>query len=438
MALLFVDDDDTGRKVSVFNLRRAGHDVDEARDGREALKCFDAARHELVVTDLRMPEIDGLQLLRHIHERAPSVPVVVITAFGNVDVAVSAMQAGAWSFIEKPFSRERLELAVQRALETSRLRTENRRLRGVERDIVAGSEAMKKVLALSDRLAPSDAPVLITGESGTGKELVARRVHARSKRSSGPFVAVNCAAIPANLVSAELFGHEKGAFTGATRARPGRFRSAESGSIFLDEVGELPLEAQGQLLRVLQEAQVQVVGADRPVAIDVRVIAATNRDLAVEVEERRFREDLYFRLDVLRVDVPPLRERTEDIPLLADHFLAERAERPLRLSEDALTQLKARRWRGNVRELRNVCERLALLSDGPVIMAEELPSGRIEPRATGWLDQLPEGLSLFDVEVQVIVHTLRRCGGNVSQAARILKVPRHILAYRIEKHGIEL
>ena len=434
MALLFVDDDDTGRKVAVFNLRRAGFEVDEARDGVSALETFDVRRHELVVTDLRMPRMDGLELLGKLRERAPQVPVVVITAYGNVDVAVEAMQAGAWSFIEKPFSRQRLELAVSRALETSRLRRENRALR--ERPLVTRSAAMDAVIRTCDKLAGSDAAVLVTGESGTGKELLARRLHSRSSRARGPFVAVNCAAIPETLVEAELFGHEKGAFTGATRARPGRFRTADRGTLFLDEVGELPLEVQARLLRVLEEGAVPVVGRDRPVAVDVRVIAATNRDLRAEVAARRFREDLFFRLDVLRLEVPPLRERPEDIAPLVEHFLAQWAERPLRLSPSALEALERRRWRGNVRELRNLCHRVALLAEGPVVEPADLPAAHVAPTSTAWLDQLPGDLSLFDVEAQVIVHALERCDGNVSKAARMLKVPRHILAYRIEKHGL--
>jgi len=437
MAILFVDDDDTGRKVAVFNLRKAGFEVDEAADGAEALKRFDPRRHELVVSDLRMPKVDGLELLRRLHDRAAQVPVIVITAYGNVDVAVEAMQAGAWSFIEKPFSRKRLELAVRRGLETSQLRRENRRLRGLEREIVTASSLMNEVLALADKLARSDAPVLVTGESGVGKELLARRVHARSDKAAGPFVAVNCAAIPESLIEAELFGHEKGAFTGADKARPGRFRSAEGGSLFLDEVGELPLEAQARLLRVVQEGQVQVVGRDEPVEVDVRLIAATNRDLGEQVDAGRFREDLFYRLDVLRIAVPPLRSRPEDVRVLAEHFLAEYAERPLALGADALEALQRRRWRGNVRQLQNVCRRLALLAEGPLITAADLPRARVEAPTTDWLERLPSELSLFDVEAQVIVHALQRCEGNVSKAARMLKVPRHILAYRIEKHGIE-
>lgn len=437
MAILLIDDDETGRRLSAHNLRKASHVVDEAANGNEGLRLFDPARHAVVVTDLRMPVLDGMEVLRNIHDRSPDIPIVVITAYGSVDKAVEAMRAGAWSFIEKPFSRERLELAVQRALEASRLRQDNRSLRSVERPIVAESPQLQQLLALVDRLASSEAPVLVVGESGTGKELIARRVHARSRRAAGPFVAVNCAAIPGTLLEAELFGHSKGAFTGANKARKGRFRSAEGGSLFLDEVGELPGELQAKLLRVVQEKRVDVIGADEGVDTDVRIITATNQDLEQQVADGAFREDLYYRLNVLRVDLPPLRQRTEDIVPLAQSFLAELASRELRLDASARQALSRQPWRGNVRELRNLCERLSVLAPGPVISAEELPLERPRrPQSESWVDQLPEDIPLREIETLAIEHTLDRCGWNVSQAARSLGVARHILAYRMDKYGI--
>ncbi len=438
MATLFVDDDPTIRRVAGFNLQQAGFAVDVAEDGARALEVFDPEVHDLVVTDLSMPGVDGLQVVAEIGRRAPSVPVIVITAYGSVDKAVDAMQAGAWSFVEKPFSRARLELVVRRALETSRLRRDNRRLRSVERPIVAVSDRMLRTLALCDRVAQAEASVLIVGESGTGKELVARRIHARSPRGEGPFVTVNCAAIPATLLEAELFGHSKGAFTGAARARPGRFRAAAGGTLFLDEVGEIPLEVQAKLLRVLQEHQVDVVGSDLPIDVDVRVIAATHRDLDRLVAERAFREDLLYRLDVLRVELAPLRERPADVEALAVAFLEELSPRPLELSPAALQALTARSWRGNVRELRNLCERLAVLAPGPLIEASDLRPERPPPGGSAsWVAGLPEGISLVDIEAQVIQHFLQRNSWNVSSTARQLGVPRHILAYRIEKHGLD-
>jgi two-component system NtrC family response regulator len=438
MAILLIDDDTTGRALSAHNLRKRGHDVDEAADGRVGLQLLDPTRHDVVVTDLRMPGLSGMDVLKGARERAPDVPVVVVTAYGSVDVAVQAMRAGAWSFIEKPFSRDRLELAVQRALEARRLRRDNRSLRSVERPMLAQSPTMLACLELVDRMAGSDAPVLITGESGTGKELVARRLHARSRRSGGPFVAVNCAAIPANLLEAELFGHSKGAFTGAQKARVGRFRSAQGGTLFLDEVGEVPAELQAKLLRVLQERAVDVVGSDTSVDVDVRVLAATNQDLDERVGDGRFREDLYYRLNVLRVDLPPLRDRPQDVVPLAEAFLAELASRELILDASAKAALLTRSWRGNVRELRNLCERLSVLAPGPTVSASELPPERVPGRPGGnWLDALPPDITLHELETAVIEHVLARCSGNVSQAARTLGVPRHILAYRMQKFGID-
>ena len=440
MTVLLVDDDPTGRKVAVYNLARAGLDVDEAADGAEALRRFDPSRHAVIVTDLKMPRLDGFGLLEAVHARAPDVPVIVVTAHGNVDAAVDAMRAGAWDFLEKPFGRERLEISVRRALEAARLRADNQRLRakaGVERPVIASPDSpMQDALRMADRVAGSTATVLITGESGTGKELVARRVHARSGRGQGPFVAVNCAAIPGELLESEMFGHTRGAFTGAVRAREGRFRRAHSGSLFLDEVAELPLELQARLLRVLEEGQVDVVGDDRPVAVDVRVISATNQDLGERVASGQFRADLYYRLNALEIQVPALRERPADIPLLARAFLDDLAGRDLALPDDVIAALRARRWPGNVRQLRNAVERLALLAPGDAVRRVDLPPEGGLPASGGWLDQLPPGLSLVDLEAQVIAHTLRRCGGNLSQAARELGVPRHVLSYRLQKYGI--
>ncbi len=440
MAILFIDDDDTGRAVAGFNLRKAGFEVDEAPDGLAGLAAFDAERHTVVVTDLKMPGADGMTVLATLQKKAPDVPVVVITAFGSVDRAVDAMRAGAWDFVEKPFSRDQLELTLRRASEASRLRRANRELvaQKVERPVVAESVGMRAVLDLADRVAPTEAVVLVTGESGVGKELVARRIHGRSGRAAGPFVAVNCAAIPRDLLESELFGHKKGSFTGASGAREGRFRKARGGTLFLDEVGEIPAEVQVKLLRVLQERVVDVVGSDEPVPVDCRIVAATNQDLEAMVEQGTFREDLFYRLNVIRIVVPPLRERIEDIAPLATAFLEEfGAGRSLHVPETLLHTLRQRRWRGNVRELRNTCERLAILAPAGAVREEDLPPERPWQGTTGWVSKIPDGVGLFDLEREVIVHTLQRLHGNVSAAARALRVPRHILAYRIEKHGID-
>lgn len=438
MAILFIDDDTTGRKVSAYNLTRLGFEVDEAEDGAAGLAAFDPDRHAVVVTDLKMPGVDGMAVLATIQKRAPQIPVVVITAFGSVELAVKAIQAGAWDFIEKPFNRERLVLTVRRAAETARLRQDNRSLRiaRVERPIIGASGEVERLLSLTDRYAASPSTVLVTGESGTGKELIARRIHARSPRAPAPFVTVSCAAIPEALLEDELFGHARGAFTGADKARRGRFRAADGGTLFLDEIGELPLPLQGRLLRVLQEGEVDVIGQDAPVSLDVRVVAATNRDLEALVEEGAFREDLYYRLNVARLHVPPLRARRGDIPLLVRHFLDELGGRGLSVPPAVLARLQEQPWRGNVRELRNTCERMILLSSGDTVDAAAITAPRLTPDSQRWLELLPEGISLVDLERQVIEHCLARSSHNVSEAARRLGVPRHILAYRMEKYGL--
>ena len=441
--VLFIDDDATGREVAAYQLQQAGFRVDLAADGGEGLATFDPDLHAVVVTDLKMPRVGGMEVLRGIRERAPEVPVLVITAFGSMAVGVDAMRKGAYDVLAKPFQADQLQLIVARAAERSRLARENRRLRrqlsGVERPIVAGSTQMAELLSTVDRVAASEATILVTGESGTGKELVARRLHARSPRADKPFVAVSCAAVPRELLESELFGHEKGAFTGATRARKGRFRQAHGGTLFLDEVGELPGDLQAKLLRVLQERVVDVVGRDEPVAVDIRLVAATNRNLRVEAEQGALREDLYYRLAVVEIAVPTLKERPGDIEPLARHFVQRAAgDRHLELPPAVLQELQRRPWPGNVRELENACERMAILAPGAEVRVDDLPPRPGAPRVDndGWLERLPEGITLVDLEKQAIEFALRRDGGNVSAAARTLGVPRHILVYRIEKYGI--
>jgi len=442
--ILFIDDDAAGRELSLFNLGAAGYQVEGAADGERGFALFSAERHHLVVTDLRMPKLSGLDVLARIKRQAPDVPIIVITAHGSVEAAVQAMRAGAYDFLEKPFSRDELLLCVERALERRLLALENRALRlraaGVEREIVAASAAMQQLLHTADRVARSEASVLVTGESGTGKELVARRIHARSARADGPFVPVNCAAIPGPLLESELFGHERGAYTGAVKARPGRFRKAEGGTIFLDEVGELPLDLQGKLLRTLQERMVDVLGSDQPVAVDVRVVAATHQDLRAQIQAGAFREDLFYRLNVVELPVPPLRDRPEDVDVLVRHVVAQLApDRDLSVPEDLLAALRRYSWPGNVRELENACERLVILCDGEILRLADLPPPVLQsaaPAVDEWPPLPPDGLSLVDLERRVIERALQLKGGNVSQAAVYLKIPRHVLAYRLEKYGI--
>ncbi|OGP77206.1 MAG: Fis family transcriptional regulator [Deltaproteobacteria bacterium RBG_19FT_COMBO_60_16] len=449
--ILFIDDDRAGREVALFNLLKAGYEVTAASDGQEGLAAFSPEKFDLVVTDVKMPGISGIEVLRRIRSQAPDVPVLVITAFGNVETAVEAMKEGAYDFIGKPFHRDQLLLSVGKAFERRRLAAEVHDLRiragGVEREIVSVSPAMKQVLQVADRVAGTDATVLITGESGTGKEAVARRIHVRSRRAEGPFVAVNCAAIPGELLESELFGHARGAFTGAVRDRAGRFRQAAGGTLFLDEVGEIPLPLQAKLLRVLQERAVDVVGGDRPIPVDARIVAATNRDLPSLLREGTFREDLYYRLNVVEIRVPPLRERPEDIPPLVDYFTKETsADRELTVPPAVIEELKSRPWPGNVRELSNACERMAILCRGNEVSPGDLPPVASKARgaeAAGaegsgeeWPPLPPEGLSLVDLEKKVIERALRLKGGNITQTAAYLRIPRHVLVYRIEKFGI--
>jgi DNA-binding NtrC family response regulator len=446
--ILFIDDDPAGREVALFNLGKAGYSVTPASGGQEGLDAFAAAPFDLVITDLKMPGISGMEVLRTVRARAPEVPVLVITAFGNIETAVSAMKDGAYDFIGKPFHRDQLLLSVEKALERRRLAAEVRDLRvragGVGREIVSVSEPMRLLLEMAARVARTDATVLITGESGTGKEMIARRIHVLSPRAEGPFVTVNCAAIPSELLESELFGHVRGAFTGAVRDRAGRFRQASGGTLFLDEVAEVPPPLQGKLLRALQEKAVDAVGADASVPVDVRILAATNRDLPGRIRDGTFREDLYYRLHVVGLHVPALRERPEDIPPLARQFVSELAAgREIAVPPSVVEELSRRAWPGNVRELKNACERMVVLCQGDEISVRDLPpaphpvEGRPpEDIPADWPPLPAEGLSLVDLERRVIERALRIKGGNITQAAAYLRIPRHVLVYRLGKYGI--
>jgi two-component system NtrC family response regulator len=450
--ILFIDDDKAGREVALFNLRRAGYKVTPASGGQEGISFFSPGSFDVVITDDKMPGLSGIEVLRRIKKQAPEIPVLVITAFGNVETAVEAMKEGAYDFIGKPFHRDQLLLSVGKALERRRLTEEVRDLRirisGAGGVIVSASEAMNRVLEIADRVALSDATILITGESGTGKEGVARRIHVHSSRAEKPFVAINCAAIPGELLESELFGHTRGAFTGAVRDRSGRFRQAEGGTLFLDEIGEIPVSLQPKLLRVLQEKTVDAVGSDAPTPVDVRVLAATNKDLKDRIREGNFREDLYYRLNVVEIHIPPLKERVEDIPLLVKHFVNEMADgRDIAVPPRVMEMLQFRPWPGNVRELKNACERMVILCRGNEVSMEDLPPlpGSSSPEKTfiggehgaeDWPPFPPEGLSLVDLEKEVIERALRMKRGNITQAAVYLRIPRHILVYRIEKYGL--
>ncbi len=443
--ILIIDDDTSLRRVLEFNLQEEGYRVFAAADGEAGLALFDGEQPDLVITDLKMPGISGFQVLAAVKERSPQTPVIVITAFGAVETAVEAMKLGAYDYITKPFNRDELRLTVRKALEMRGLTEENRRLkeelseRADFKSIIGISRGMEQVFAVVRKVADTEATVLITGESGTGKELVARSIHSLSSRLTSPFVAINCAAIPRELLESELFGHVKGAFTGAVRDKLGKFQAAEGGTLFLDEVGELPVELQPKLLRALQEREVEPVGAAAPRRIDVRVVAATNIDLEEAIAAGTFREDLYYRLAVIPVHLPPLRERGEDIPLLVRHFAAKHGASPVTFTADALAALARYGWPGNVRELENTVERLLILRNSDTIERGDLPDkirGGGRDKGGRVVNLPPEGYPLEQLEREVVIEALERCDWNQTAAARFLRIPRHTLIYRMEKYQI--
>ena len=444
--VLVVDDDSSFREVLAFHLQEEGYRVDLASDGEDALRLFDPTQHAVVVTDMKMPRMGGMDLLRAIKRRAPETLVIVITAFGELAAAVEAMKRGAFDFLPKPCDRDHFKLTVRKAVEHAGLRAEvrelHRRLDSAGKELVFRSEAMRKVVAMADRVARSEGTVLIQGESGTGKELIALRIHRASERREGPFVAINLAAVPRDLIESELFGHTRGAFTGAVRDRKGRFEQASGGTIFLDEIGDVPLSLQPALLRVLQERVVQPVGRDAAVDVDVRVVAATHRELQKLVGEGTFREDLYFRLAVLPVHVPPLRERVQDIEPLVEHFLRRHGgDRALTVTEGLMRRLESHEWRGNVRELENYCQRIAVLAEDEVLgeeLAPEAPESALRVTAGSGIQLPSEGISLVDLEREVIVRALEMNHYNQSQTAKFLRIPRHILLYRLDKYQIPI
>jgi DNA-binding NtrC family response regulator len=447
-SVLVIDDDDSLRRVMEYTLQEAGHRVLTASRGEQGLQLFAQEQPAVVVTDIQMPGLTGYEVLKAIKEARPATLVIVITAFGTVEKAVEAMKLGAYDYLTKPFSRDELRLVVAKAFSFCGLQEENVRLREQLSDrvdfshLVGISDEMRQVFDIVRRVAPSEATVMITGESGTGKELVARAIHFGSERREGPIVPVNCAAIPADLLESELFGHVKGAFTGAVKDRRGKFELADGGTLFLDEVGELPVELQPKLLRALQEREIEPVGGSLR-KIDVRVVAATNRDLEVAMSEGTFREDLYYRLAVIPVHMPPLRGRRADIPLLVRHFLGKYgAALDLSVSDEALQALTAYDWPGNVRELENAVERMIILRRGKVLDVADLPPKvRSRPPAAasvGAVLNLPEeGYPLEELEKEAVLEALRRNDGNQTRAAAFLRIPRHVLIYRMEKYGID-
>ena len=451
--ILVVDDDDAHRGMLRTMLRSWGYTVDEAADGDEAVALVREKAFDVVLTDVRMARMDGIHALKGILEYNPALPVVLMTAYSSVETAVEALRLGAYDYLVKPLDFEALKHTLEQAIEHSRLSVENRELRrqltdaAARPDILGRSQAIKDMLQIISTVAPTEATVLITGESGTGKELVARALHEGSARADKPLVTVNCAALAENLLESELFGHEKGSFTGADRRREGRFMQADGGTLFLDEIGEMPLPLQAKLLRALQQGEVQRVGSDAPINVDVRVLAATNRDLRREAAEKRFREDLYFQLNVISIEVPSLCRRSEDIPLLAAHFLQRFAERNRKtikgFAPQALDSMLHYSWPGNVRELENAVERAVILCNGDLITGRELPANVVDASPAETADAVPEGdislagLSLDTVERRAIEETLRQTGDNKSEAARRLGITRATLHNKLRKYGLE-
>ncbi len=442
--ILLIDDDESLRRVTEYNLADAGFTVITASSGREGLELFSSNSPALVITDVMLGDMDGLEVLAAIKKESPDTPVIVITAFGSIEMAVKAMHEGAFNFITKPFDRKTLRISCGKALEVTALRSQKRQLAD-EVDRLTGTSgmetansAMAELLETALKVAGSEATVLVTGESGTGKEVLARLVHQHSPRRDGPMVAVNCTAIPDNLIESELFGHVKGAFTGAIANRKGRFQAAAQGTLFLDEIGELKMDMQAKLLRAIQEREVEPVGSDRTEKVDVRIIAATNKDLHEEVARGTFREDLYYRLSVIPLHIPPLRERPEDIPALANHFLEKLGAPPgVRFSDKTIKLLAQYEWPGNIRELQNSVERSLILRKGNTITPGDISLPMAKTAGAFEIPDIPaEGVSLEEIEKGLILKALEKSNGNRSQAARLLKIPRHILIYRLEKFDI--
>jgi two-component system NtrC family response regulator len=447
--ILLVEDDISVRRVIRMQLEEAGYEVAVAADGEEAETIINERRPKLVITDLRMPGMGGMELLRRVRDEHVETTVIMITAFGSVETAVEAMKAGAYDYVTKPIDYEALELVVHRAMERQNLLDEVRNLRSVLdqrygfESIVGRSKRLLRVLEMASRVAQHDSTVLILGETGTGKELLARAIHHNSRRKNKPFATINCGAIPKELIEAELFGFTRGAFTGAHAAKPGRIEMADGGTLFLDEVGELPLEMQVKLLRLLQNGEIEKIGSTGHSVVNVRVVAATNRNLQAMIEDGTFREDLYYRLAVVPLELPPLRERKEDLPELVQHLFRKLKERhglpALRMSASLTSYLSSYRWPGNIRELENVIERMLVLSAGDEITEADLPDQfrMHSPRNDSFLLELPEqGISLEGVERELLIRALDKFGGNQTQAARFLDISRRTLIYRMEKHGL--
>ncbi|WP_130806079.1 sigma-54-dependent transcriptional regulator [Senegalia massiliensis] len=446
--VLIADDE----KNMIWAIKRALKNEDytiiTASNGKEAIDNVKLHEPDLVLLDLKMPEMNGLEALKNIKNEFPNIVAMMMTAHGSVKTAIEAMKIGAIDYISKPFDVEELKIQIRKALDIREMSdtidylTEELRNKTGKR-IIGESKELKNVLNIVNKVAPSKATVLITGESGTGKELIANAIHFNSDRAKKPYIKVNCGALPENLLESELFGHEKGAFTGAINKKLGRFERADGGTIFLDEIGEIDLNVQVKLLRILQEREMERVGGTETIKVDVRIIAATNKDLFKMVEEGKFREDLYYRLNVIPIEIPPLRERKDDIKLLIDYFLdkysKELGKKEFKITDEALDTLKDYEWRGNIRELENVIERLVILSENNLISKEKLPKEILNIRDELNEFKLPSsGINLEEVEKNLINQALKMTNFNQTKSAKLLGITRHALIYRIEKYNIDI
>jgi len=445
--ILIVEDEAKMRRLLELHLGEDGFTTVSAGDAESGLKLLQDGTVDLVITDLKLPGMNGLEFLQAVKRFNSGIPVVVMTAFGTVETAVEAMKAGASDYVLKPFSLDEMRMVVGKELDVRNLRAENRSLReALEKryeypNIVARSRKMQEVLATVERVAPTNSTVLLGGESGVGKDLIARAVHEKSRRASGPFIKINSTAIPENLLESELFGYEKGAFTGATTSKPGKFELADKGTIFLDEIGDVPAATQVKLLRVLQEREFERLGGTKTLKVDVRLVAATNRDLRAALEQGTFREDLYYRLNVVPIDIPPLREHKEDVPDLVKLFLSRFSEDSARqitsVTPEAMQILRDYHWPGNVRELQNIIERASALARGPQLEASDIHLDPVRTKPVNPNTTLPpEGMTLEQWEDEMIREALKRANGNKSQAARLLGLSRNALRYRLSKIGI--
>jgi len=446
-SILIVEDEPKMRRLLELQLADEAFQASTAADAETGLQLLNKDHFDLIVTDFRLPGMSGLEFLQAVKRINANLPVIVMTAYGTVESAVDAMKAGASDYVLKPFSLAELVLVIRKELDTHNLREENRALREAlgrryeYKNIVARSDKMQAVLALVERVAPSNSTVLLGGESGVGKDLIARAIHEHSQRASGPFIKINSTAIPENLLESELFGYEKGAFSGASASKPGKFEMADKGTLFLDEIGDVPPHIQVKLLRVLQDREFERLGSTKTIKVDVRLIAATNRDLRAALEEGSFREDLYYRLNVVAIDIPPLREHKEDIPALADFFLEKFARESGKhvhgIAPQAMKLLMDFHWPGNVRELANVLERGVTFSAGETLEASDIHLDPPAQRSSAAPEPiLPDGVTLEQWEDEMIREALRRSGGNKSQAARALGLSRNALRYRLSKMGV--